>query len=53
MTSCGCTSLPSWVAPYAGAWIEIDGGVSTLLIAPSRPTRARGLKFLSMSTFYA
>ena len=32
------------VAPYAGAWIEIDYGVTKFTETESHPTRVRGLK---------
>ena len=37
--------LSANVAPHAGAWIEILGMYETGARMPSRPTRARGLKF--------
>ena len=34
------------VAPHAGAWIEILSAATELCCSWSRPTRARGLKFM-------
>ena len=38
------------VAPHAGAWIEIAlSSANVVRNAPSRPTRARGLKYHELS----
>ena len=34
------------VAPHAGAWIEIGHAAAIPIVRKSRPTRARGLKYL-------
>ena len=35
----------TWVAPYAGAWIEILNSIISRISPTSLPTRERGLKF--------
>ena len=37
-----------YVAPYAGAWIEMQVGNFRARINTSLPTRERGLKFISI-----
>ena len=41
------------VAPFAGAWIEIDTCRQWALQDLSLPSRERGLKFLSSGRIYA
>ena len=40
------------VAPHAGAWIEISDERNAARVFPSRPTRARGLKWHSHSSYF-
>ena len=37
------------VAPYAGAWIEIDDAIGMIPGDKSHPTRVRGLKYKASS----
>ena len=39
-------TVVSCVAPYTGAWIEINSSATSVTAFLSHPTRVRGLKFL-------
>ena len=39
--------IPSHVAPFTGAWIEINLSTSSEITTLSLPSRGRGLKFIA------